>query len=261
MPRLCAQARATLAKTPAEEIAPELTGPAARQAKRPSQLYATGLARLAPRLGKSGQGAAKALAGLAAFLEKLPAKGSPRLGKDYTEAFRLYLDESETPEQLLPHFRRRRIHPPLAGCRAGACGAGAQDYMPLKIAAHQPHKIRALFLDKVYTEGWGTFVEGLMLDQGWGGPNERLAHLKKALENCAAASSTFACTRREQRRKRSPRSSATKCCRTRSWTTTCGRARSPPPRRSSPTTWARGASRSFTWPRKKEKALRAWSST
>jgi uncharacterized protein (DUF885 family) len=57
----------------------------------------------------------------------------------------------------------------------------------LKIAAHQPHKIRTLFPDDVYEEGWGTFVEGLMLDQGWGGPKERIAHLKKAMENCARA--------------------------------------------------------------------------
>jgi hypothetical protein len=58
-------------------------------------------------------------------------------------------------------------------------------YMQLKIAAHQPHKVRALFADDLYVEGWGTFCERLMLDQGWGGPLDRLAHLKKQIENVA----------------------------------------------------------------------------
>jgi len=58
-------------------------------------------------------------------------------------------------------------------------------YTQLKIAAHQPHKVRALFPDGVYTEGWGTFSERLMLDLGWGMPLDRLAHLKKQLENIA----------------------------------------------------------------------------
>jgi uncharacterized protein (DUF885 family) len=316
MPRLCAQAMAALAKTPAEQIAPELVAPAARQAKQLSQLYATGLGKFAPKLARSGQGAAQALSRLAAFLEKLPATGSPRLGKDYADAFRLYLNESETPEQLLPRFQQdledlrkaaaaygkqvfRELVPnepmigddkalvrrlfkaieadhdtdvaeytrrwqaavrelaelvrkkqvitlpdpltlkispapaylsgqayggvfpegpyrpdgdtllllpvPLDGATAAESATffsafnrpfskmiAAHEALPghytqLKIAAHQPHKIRALFPDNVYTEGWGTFVEGLMLDQGWGGPKERLAHLKKALENCARA--------------------------------------------------------------------------
>ena len=60
-------------------------------------------------------------------------------------------------------------------------------YVQLKIAARQPRRIRALFPDGVYAEGWGTFVERLMLDHGWGGPAERIAHLKKQLENCARA--------------------------------------------------------------------------
>jgi uncharacterized protein (DUF885 family) len=316
MPRLCSQAQAALGKTAAEEIAPELVQPAARQAKELAQLYETGLGKFSPKLAKSGQGAAKALNALAAFLDKLPARGSPRLGKDYAEAFRLYLNETETPEQLLPRFqqdletlrkttaaygkqvfrelvpnepmladdksmirrlfkaieadkdadvaeytRRWRAAVPelealvrqkqvitlpepltlkispapayLSGQAYGGVfpegpyrpdgdtllllpvpGDGATPaesatffaafnrpfskmiaahealpghYTQLKIAAHQQHKIRVLFPDNVYTEGWGTFVEGLMLDQGWGGPKERLAHLKKALENCARA--------------------------------------------------------------------------
>jgi hypothetical protein len=58
-------------------------------------------------------------------------------------------------------------------------------YTQLKYAARHPHKVRALFPDDVYVEGWGTFCERLLLDQGWGGPLPRLAHLKKQLENIA----------------------------------------------------------------------------
>jgi uncharacterized protein (DUF885 family) len=60
-------------------------------------------------------------------------------------------------------------------------------YLQLKVAAHQPRKVRALFPDGVYVEGWGTFCERLMLDQGWGAPLDRLAHLKKQMENIARA--------------------------------------------------------------------------
>jgi len=58
-------------------------------------------------------------------------------------------------------------------------------YLQLKYAAMHPRKVRALFGDGVYIEGWGTFCERLMLDQGWGEPLDRLAHLKKQLENIA----------------------------------------------------------------------------
>jgi hypothetical protein len=58
-------------------------------------------------------------------------------------------------------------------------------YTQLKLAARHPHKLRALFPDPVYVEGWGTFCERLLLDQGWGTPLARLAHLKKQLENAA----------------------------------------------------------------------------
>jgi hypothetical protein len=60
-------------------------------------------------------------------------------------------------------------------------------YLQLKFAARHPRKVRALFPDGVYVEGWGTFCERLMLDSGWGGPLDRLAHLKKQLENTARA--------------------------------------------------------------------------
>jgi uncharacterized protein (DUF885 family) len=58
-------------------------------------------------------------------------------------------------------------------------------YLQLKYAARHPRKVRAIFGDGVYIEGWGTFVERLMLDEGWGGPLPRVAHLKKQLENIA----------------------------------------------------------------------------
>jgi uncharacterized protein (DUF885 family) len=58
-------------------------------------------------------------------------------------------------------------------------------YLQLKYAARHPRKVRAMFPDGVYVEGWGTFVERLMLDQGWGRELDRLAHLKKQLENIA----------------------------------------------------------------------------
>lgn len=69
-------------------------------------------------------------------------------------------------------------------------------YTQLKFAALHKHKVRALFPDPVYVEGWGTFCERLLLDRGWGrGGNRteaddafaRLAHLKKQLENIARA--------------------------------------------------------------------------
>ncbi|HEV3410585.1 MAG TPA: DUF885 family protein, partial [Chthoniobacterales bacterium] len=58
-------------------------------------------------------------------------------------------------------------------------------YVQLKFAARDPHKIRAVFPDPIYVEGWGTFCERLLLDEGWGGALPRLAHLKKQLENIA----------------------------------------------------------------------------
>ncbi len=58
-------------------------------------------------------------------------------------------------------------------------------YLQLKFAARHRRPARALFSDGIYVEGWGTFCERLMLDLGWGGPLDRLAHLKKQLENIA----------------------------------------------------------------------------
>lgn len=326
IPRLVAQAKAALGATAPEEIARERTQPAARQAEELSRLYGKGLGELAATapaqaraaLAATAPAAAAALGDLAAFLKDLAARasGSPRLGPDYAEAFRLGLQQTETPAQLLPRFeedlarlrrdgaalgrklwpalvpgvpapagdkallrhlfaaieeqhdtevaaytsfwqglvpeleklvrarsvitlpepRTLRISPApayLAGQSYGGVfpagpfrpdgdtllllpvpGADASPedratffrafnrpfsrmiaahealpghYVQLKIAAHQPHKLRALLPDQVYVEGWGTFVEELMLDEGWGGPAERVAHLKKQLENCARA--------------------------------------------------------------------------
>lgn len=58
-------------------------------------------------------------------------------------------------------------------------------YLQGRIAAHGARPIRSIFADGVYTEGWGTFVERIMLEAGWGGPLEWLAHYKKQLENTA----------------------------------------------------------------------------
>jgi hypothetical protein len=58
-------------------------------------------------------------------------------------------------------------------------------YVQLKYAARGPSKVRAMFPDPIYVEGWGTFCERLLLDQGWAGKLPRLAHLKKQLENIA----------------------------------------------------------------------------
>jgi hypothetical protein len=58
-------------------------------------------------------------------------------------------------------------------------------YLQAKWAARSPRKVRALFPDDVFVEGWGTFCERLLLDLGWGGPLPRLAHLKKQMENIA----------------------------------------------------------------------------
>lgn len=58
-------------------------------------------------------------------------------------------------------------------------------YLQLKFAARHSRKVRALFADGVFVEGWGTFCERLMLDEGWGGPLDRVAHLKKQMENIA----------------------------------------------------------------------------
>ncbi len=55
----------------------------------------------------------------------------------------------------------------------------------MTVAAHLPYKVRAIFGNGPYVEGWGSFSERIMLDQGWGDGLARVAHLKKQLENIA----------------------------------------------------------------------------
>ena len=62
-------------------------------------------------------------------------------------------------------------------------------YLQYKVAVSEAPPLRSLFANGAYTEGWGTFVEVLMLDLGWAGnaPLTRLAHLRKRLENATRA--------------------------------------------------------------------------
>jgi hypothetical protein len=62
-------------------------------------------------------------------------------------------------------------------------------YLQLKIAASNPHLVRSLFADGLYAEGWATLCEVLTLDAGWNGFDklDRLAHLRKRLENATRA--------------------------------------------------------------------------
>jgi len=58
-------------------------------------------------------------------------------------------------------------------------------YMQLKISRETAHPIRLLFPYGIYTEGWATFTEKVLLDSGWEKENHLtyLAHLRKRLEN------------------------------------------------------------------------------
>lgn len=62
-------------------------------------------------------------------------------------------------------------------------------YMQLKLAAANPRLVRSLFADPLYAEGWATLCEVITLDAGWNGhdPLDRLAHLRKRLENATRA--------------------------------------------------------------------------
>lgn len=92
------------------------------------------------------------------------------------------IPDSATPEEKAAFFRDFN-HPFNVMITAHEMVPG--HFVQLKWAARHPRKVRALFPDGVYVEGWGTFSERLLLDQGWGGPLARLAHLKKQLENIA----------------------------------------------------------------------------
>ena len=62
-------------------------------------------------------------------------------------------------------------------------------YLQYKVAVEAAPRLRTLFPNGPYVEGWGSFVEELMLDAGWAGnaPLTRLAHLRKRLENATRA--------------------------------------------------------------------------
>lgn len=62
-------------------------------------------------------------------------------------------------------------------------------YLQYKVAVSQAPALRSLFPSGSYVEGWGTFVEELMLDAGWADDAAltRLAHLRKRLENATRA--------------------------------------------------------------------------
>jgi uncharacterized protein (DUF885 family) len=62
-------------------------------------------------------------------------------------------------------------------------------YMQLKIASTHPRMVRSLFGDGLYIEGWATLCEIVALEAGWHGdiPLDRLAHLRKRLENAVRA--------------------------------------------------------------------------
>lgn len=62
-------------------------------------------------------------------------------------------------------------------------------YLQYKVGTAHAPKIRSLFADGTYVEGWGSFSELIMLDAGWAQNNHltRLAHLRKRLENATRA--------------------------------------------------------------------------
>ncbi|MFK7831616.1 MAG: DUF885 family protein [Congregibacter sp.] len=62
-------------------------------------------------------------------------------------------------------------------------------YLQYKVAVTQAPMLRSLFANGAYVEGWGSFVEELMLNAGWAdnAPLTRLAHLRKRLENATRA--------------------------------------------------------------------------
>lgn len=90
--------------------------------------------------------------------------------------------DSASPEQAAAFFRdfNRSFNTMIA-----AHELVPGHYTQLKYAARHPRKVRSLFPDGLYVEGWGTFSERLLLDEGWGGTLPRLAHLKKQMENIA----------------------------------------------------------------------------
>ena len=81
-----------------------------------------------------------------------PDSATPREREGFFRDFNHHFNVMITPHEILPGH-----------------------YLQLKVAARSPRKVRALFPDGVYVEGWGTFCERILLDLGWGGPLDRLA--------------------------------------------------------------------------------------
>lgn len=96
------------------------------------------------------------------FVPAPPADTPPEILASFFQDFNHHFNVMITPHETVP-------------------GHAAQ----MTLAAHQPNKIRAIFANGPYVEGWGTFSERIMLDQGWGDELARVAHYKKQLENIA----------------------------------------------------------------------------
>lgn len=96
------------------------------------------------------------------FVPAPPANTPPEVLGPFFQDFNHHFNVMITPHETVP-------------------GHAAQ----MTLAAHQPSKIRAIFANGPYVEGWGTFAERIMLDQGWGDELARVAHDKKQLENIA----------------------------------------------------------------------------
>lgn len=96
------------------------------------------------------------------FLPTPPADTPPEQLAAFFQDFNHHFNVMITPHETVP-------------------GHAAQ----MTLAARLPFKVRAIFPNGPYVEGWGSFSERLMLDQGWGGDLDRVAHLKKQLENIA----------------------------------------------------------------------------
>jgi hypothetical protein len=92
--------------------------------------------------------------------------------------------ESATPEEAEVFFRGFNDHF-MTMISAHELLPG--HYLQMKTAVRRAPAVRSVFPNGAFVEGWGTFAEKLMIDRGWGGPLERLAHLKKRLENAARA--------------------------------------------------------------------------
>lgn len=223
LPRLAAQAREALSFDPAR-IAPEICAVAAPSLRSAAAFYRAGFpsaaegesAELRAEMKEAGEAAAAALEGLAVFLDGVQpkAKGKPRLGADYAARFRLVTGVEEPVERVLAGavtaLAARRAEAAAYGRslwndlmpgteppaddrellrrlfeRVSMDRASGMDEFVADYRKRHPRTVRALFADGVHVEGWGTFSERLLLDQGWGGPLDRLAHLKKQLENIA----------------------------------------------------------------------------